>query len=148
MRRRIIAASFATLCALSLAACANGLNQAGQAGDNSGLVPSSSASSPATIVPTSPASLPPITHGPITLPSPEPSGGQITISGTVQVGAEPSCLTVTDSGREYLLLTTKPNQIQDGDVVKVTGQIMSGIMTHCMQGIPFQVSTVNILSSH
>lgn len=104
----------------SLAACNNGAVQAGQVS-------------------------PTVTHSTITLPSPYPSG-DITISGAVQAGAEPSCLIVTDSGRQYLLLSANPIQAQDGDVVKATGHIVSGIMTHCMQGIPFEVTRVSVLS--
>lgn len=155
MRRRIIGTGLSTLCLIALAACSsNGSVKADPvAGPSVTSSPSPSPSpsnvpmpTPSTAPPTTPASLPPITHGPITLPTASASTGNVTISGTVQAGAEPMCLTVTDGGKQYLLLT-KPNVIYEGDVVKATGHVVSGTMTHCMRGIPFEVTRINVLSS-
>ena len=69
----------------------------------------------------------------------------ITITGTVTAGAEPSCLLVSAQRVEYLLLTNNPAVVA-GESVRATGHVARDIRTHCQQGIPFEVTQVKITS--
>jgi hypothetical protein len=96
------------------------------------------------------------TPPPPTAVRPKPSGGaptgstgstgdDVTVTGTVTVGAEPSCLLVSYQKVEYLLLTDNP-AIVAGESVRATGHVVEGVRTHCQQGIPFQVTQVKVTS--
>jgi hypothetical protein len=99
---------------------------------------------------TSPTTPPPTAVGP------KPGGGaptgaggstsdDMTVTGTVTAGAEPSCLLVSYQKVEYLLLTDNP-AIVAGESVRATGHVAQGIRTHCQQGIPFEVTQVKVTS--
>ncbi len=86
----------------------------------------------------------------ITVKPPQPvpptaaeSDGTMTISGTIFQGAEPVCKLISVQKVIYLLLADDSMQITTGDEATVTGHVEHGIMTHCQQGIPFQVSTIH-----
>ena len=77
--------------------------------------------------------------GPVTPPA---VGVTVTISGTVVEGAEPSCLILrTDRGQFELL--SKTQGVRQGDQVTATGHVAQ-VMTHCMQGKPFQVDSLTV----
>ncbi len=71
--------------------------------------------------------------------------GDITIAGTVHAGAEPSCLLLTSDKVEYLLVVANTSGITAGSSVRVTGHIQHGVMSHCMQGLPFKVTSIQPL---
>jgi hypothetical protein len=134
MVNRHLTVAAGTLCAvLLLAGCA-------ASGSGSSAAPASSSSAPSNI-PGGPAS-DPLSSIP---PSPDPTGPPSppsvqTLTGNVDAGVEPGCLILKDSGRTYLLLGGDPAVVKAGARVKVTGKLASGVMSHCMQGLPFQVS--------
>ena len=120
---------------LLLAGCAS-------SGSGSSAAPASSGSAPSNIS-GGPASDPLSSIPPS--PSPEPTGPPSppsvqTLTGNVDAGVEPGCLILKDGGRTYLLLGGDPAVVKAGARVKVTGKLASGVMSHCMQGLPFQVS--------
>ena len=67
--------------------------------------------------------------------------GEQTISGTINAGVEPGCLLLDDH-----LLIFKDKALQAlavaGASVTVTGSPQDGMMSTCMQGTPFAVSTI------
>ncbi len=74
-------------------------------------------------------------------PSSTPSPAPTSLTGTVVQGAEPSCLILRTSRGDFELLTGR--QVSAGDRVVVTGHVAQ-VMSHCMQGTPFQVSTLTV----
>lgn len=98
--------------------------------------PASSSSGAATEPSTAPASTP---------ASPEP--GSVTLSGTVSAGVEPNCLLLKDGTGDHLLIIKDEKlraTIQTGAKITVVGKAQSGVMTTCMQGQPFEVSSVTV----
>jgi hypothetical protein len=90
---------------------------------------------------------------------PEPSGsasagsapeasapaGATTITGTVRAGVEPGCLLLNDATGDHLLVfkdEAMEKSVKAGGEVTVTGKTETGMMTTCMQGVPFVVSSV------
>lgn len=76
---------------------------------------------------------PPATGGP---------KGDVVLSGSVHLGAEPTCLLLDSDKIEYLLLMSGVSTMRAGQTVVVIGHPAHGIMTHCMQGMPFQVDKI------
>ncbi|SDT67731.1 hypothetical protein [Actinoplanes derwentensis] len=77
--------------------------------------------------------------------SPEP--GSVTLTGTVSAGVEAKCLLLKDGTGDHLLIIRDDKlraSIQDGARVTVVGKAQSGLMTTCMQGQPFVVSSVTV----
>jgi hypothetical protein len=68
-------------------------------------------------------------------------GDTLTLTGTVTAGVEPNCMLLTANGKEYLLVGGDRTVIVDGAAVVVTGKAAPGVMSTCMQGEPFMVST-------
>lgn len=66
----------------------------------------------------------------------------MTLHGVVYAGVEPNCLLLSQGGVSYLLLGGDPAALRDGSTVTVRGTVVKGVMTTCMQGVPFQVSEV------
>jgi hypothetical protein len=108
----------AVVLAFSLAACANGE----PAGD--------SAAPAASSVPT------------ISVEPPMPSdGATTTISGTIDAGVEPNCIVLD----KHLLVLKDAEQkaiARPGASVTVTGTPKPDMMTTCMQGTPFVVTSI------
>src|SRR5215211_3763910 len=74
-------------------------------------------------------------------PSPgagSPGAGDITLSGPVEAGVEPGCLLLRANGRVYLLIGGDKNIVKAGSTVSVRGHVVQ-VMSHCMQGEPFEV---------
>ena len=71
--------------------------------------------------------------------------GETTLTGTVTAGVEPNCLLLKDGSGDHLLITedTKvKSALRPGAEVTVVGKSQPGLMTTCMQGEPFVVSSV------
>jgi hypothetical protein len=121
MRTRHFAV-LALLCAVLLGGCAQG---------GSG----SSAASGGASSPVAPAS--PVPSG-SALPS-SPAGAAMVLTGQVERGVEPGCLILRDSGQTYELTGGDPAIVKPGARVRITGHVMDNVMSHCMQGKPFEV---------
>ncbi|BEL09425.1 hypothetical protein Q0Z83_076160 [Actinoplanes sichuanensis] len=122
IRRTVVPA--ALLLALS-AGCANNTQTPIDAG---GPIPESAIASPA--APTVSVSAAP---------------GETTLTGTVTAGVEPNCLLLKDGTGDHLLITEDAklkSALQPGAEVTVVGKSEPGMMTTCMQGKPFVVSSV------
>jgi hypothetical protein len=79
------------------------------------------------------------------VPIPSP-GAQMSISGVIYSGAEPTCLLMRQGQGEYLLLANDTVKLRAGERAVVTGHVIHGVMTHCQQGQPFVVTNVDPLS--
>jgi hypothetical protein len=76
----------------------------------------------------------------LNLPSkPVPSAGQQVLTGQVEAGVERGCLVLQDSTGLYQLLGGDPTVVYAGAQVTVTGHVVTGVMSYCMQGRPFQI---------
>lgn len=154
-RTRVAAVAAAvTIAALALAGC-NVAAGTGTARD-AGAQPSGPASSGPVNVTSPEVSGPPAGGSPAPAPSstvqppdsktpPPASGGpqgDVVLTGSVHAGAEPTCLLLTWDKIEYLLLTPQITDLRDGAQVTVVGHVEHGIMTHCQQGMPFQVDKI------
>ncbi len=93
--------------------------------------------------PSTPGGLPTGLSLPPTKKATAPAGEQ-TLSGVVEDGVEGRCLILRDGGVAYQLLGGDPTVIRPGSRVVVTGHVATGIMTYCMQGKPFQVSSARL----
>jgi hypothetical protein len=102
-----------------------------------------SASTPGSGGPTSGRSLGPLP--PIKGPTPNPPGKlpEQTLTGLVRAGVEAGCLLLNYQGKDYLLMNGDPKEVYAGAEVVVTGHVLTGIMTYCMQGVPFEVTGVH-----
>jgi hypothetical protein len=82
---------------------------------------------------------------PASAPSSPPSSSVAAptrLSGTVVAGVEPSCLVLRDHGTDYELTGKAAAVLRPRQRVTVTGHVGSGVMSHCMQGTPFVVTSV------
>lgn len=71
---------------------------------------------------------------------PAPSQAEQTISGQVQAGVERGCLILQDPSGTYQLLGGDPTVVYPGANVVLTGHVVTGVMSYCMQGKPFQIT--------
>lgn len=74
-----------------------------------------------------------------------PAAGGITLTGTVTAGVEPGCLLLKAPDGEHLLIfkdEAMKQSVQVGSKATVVGQPDAELMTTCMQGEPFVVSSV------
>jgi hypothetical protein len=81
---------------------------------------------------------------PSAAPSSAPADGT-TLTGTVTAGVEPGCLLLKDSSGDHLLIfkdDAMEKSVKVGSEVTVVGKAETGMMTTCMQGEPFVVSSV------
>jgi hypothetical protein len=122
IRRTVVPA--ALLLALS-AGCANNTDAPIDAGGAPESAVTSPAASPAPVVSAAP--------------------GETTLTGTVTAGVEPNCLLLKDGTGDHLLITEDVKlraALQPGAEITVVGKSEPGLMTTCMQGKPFVVSSV------
>lgn len=119
---------------VSSATAAGGVGTPTTAGANPSALPSASPS-PTGRAPSAPprVSLPPSPH-------PSDRSGQQTLVGQVQAGVEPGCLVLRDSTGTYQLMGGDPTVVYAGARVRVVGHVVTGVMSYCQQGRPFQVS--------
>jgi hypothetical protein len=90
--------------------------------------------------PVEPPSASPLPTGLALPPSkPAPSGDQ-TLTGQVEAGVERGCLILNDATGVYQLLGGDPTVVYAGAQVSVTGHVVTGVMSYCMQGRPFQIT--------
>ncbi|GAA4962170.1 hypothetical protein [Actinoplanes utahensis] len=71
--------------------------------------------------------------------------GETVLTGTVTAGVEPNCLLLKDGTGDHLLIVKDEKaraSLQVGTEVTVAGKPAPGMMTTCMQGEPFEVSSV------
>jgi hypothetical protein len=120
-----------------IAGCAQGTGTPTAGGSSS--VPSSSTSS-ASDSPTSPA--PPASPAPGT--SSQPAGPDLTISGLIETGVEANCLILRSNGGTYQLMGGDKNVVKSGNNVVVTGHVVKGVMSYCMQGQPFEITQARL----
>jgi hypothetical protein len=129
-------AAVGVLCAaLALAGCAASRSGVGAQGVSPG------ASTPA--APTPVASSPPDGSPPAA--SPPGSVLPMVLSGQVEAGVEAGCLILRDAGKAYDLMGGDPTIVKAGARVRVLGHLAVGVMSHCMQGEPFQVTEAHAL---
>ncbi len=113
-----------TLCAaLALGGCArNGSGTGAEPGESMSTSPSAGRSTPS--------------RG---FPGATPTG-DLTLTGQVEAGVEVGCLILKQGGMTYLLVGGDPAVVKAGAQVRVTGWVNPKVVSHCMQGTPFQVT--------
>lgn len=121
--------------------CAQGSGSPSGDGSASGgpsAAPSASASAPGggSIAPQSPPPSGGASHG--------SASGELTLTGPIEAGAEPSCLIMRSNGSTYQLIGGDKNIVKAGSTVTVTGHVVTGVMSYCMQGKIFQVTQAHI----
>jgi hypothetical protein len=85
----------------------------------------------------------PATASPVPALSAAP--GETVLTGIVTAGVEPKCLLLKDGTGDHLLIVEDEklkSSLQVGAEVTVAGKSAEGMMTTCMQGKPFVVSSV------
>lgn len=127
MRTRFHLAVVVLGAALFLAGCA----QSGVGSSTAGSSPAGSSAS-ATASQATPAS---------PAPSPAVSASTMVLTGQVEAGVEPRCLILRDGTQSYQLLGGDPAVVKVGARVRVTGHLAEGMMSYCMQGKLFQVTS-------
>jgi hypothetical protein len=68
-----------------------------------------------------------------------PAAGELTVTGDLVDGVEPSCLILHSAGEAYLLLGGDRSVLRSGAHVTVRGRLADGMVTTCQQGKPLQV---------
>ncbi|MDP9221996.1 MAG: hypothetical protein M3P23_15865 [Actinomycetota bacterium] len=134
--RKCAAVAVAALAAAVLGGCA-----AGPATPGGSATATMRVTAPGGVVQPSPSA----SESPSTFPENDPTflaGGTVTVSGTVQQGAEPGCLILQSEVGQLELLSPTPTP-HEGDHVTVTGHVVKA-MSHCMQGHPFRVEKLSI----
>jgi hypothetical protein len=142
MGHRLATAALSVLLAGGLGAC-------GAASDNPGPAPEAGRSPaiPSGPIRTLPSGKPPTIVTPPTKVTPPteltPPAGEQTLTGVVQAGVEPGCLLMKTGGRTYQLIDGDPDIVHEGARLVITGHLVTGIMSYCMQGQPFHVSSAH-----
>lgn len=116
-------------------------------GDDAGSGPSTPGSAaPGSGAPESPVPGVPESGVPTNSPAKPPADSAAqTLSGTVTAGVEPNCLLLAGGGKEHLLIfddETMKAAAKVGTQVTVEGREQPDMMTTCMQGTPFLVTSV------
>jgi hypothetical protein len=62
-----------------------------------------------------------------------------THQGTVERGAEPTCLILHSSDGTFELIGGNASVVRAGATIRVSGYRETGLMSHCMQGTMFKV---------
>jgi hypothetical protein len=79
---------------------------------------------------------------PGTSPSPPPVTALVTLRGTMVEGVEAGCrILKAENGKNYELLGMDEALVKPGIRVEVRGRVAVGMVSYCMQGIMFRVST-------
>ena len=98
---------------------------------------------------TAPATPPASTVNPPDDKTPPPASdhpGDVVLAGTIVQGAEPGCTILTAAKLQYELMGPLVTPLRAGTSVTVTGHVQHGVMSHCMQGEPFLVSSRQVNS--
>jgi hypothetical protein len=138
--RRLTVAGVALLIAGLLMGCANAASPDGTAGATiSATPPAEPSATPSGGVSETPPA-PPTSLSPSAPGRAVPSQLEQTISGQVQEGVQRGCLVLSDSTGTYQLLGGDPTVVYAGANVMLTGHVVTGVMSYCMQGKPFQIT--------
>ena len=73
------------------------------------------------------------------------AGTPLVLTGQVEAGVEAGCLILKDAGETYELMGGDPAVVKKGARVQVEGHVAVGVMSHCMQGKPFQVTAAHAM---
>jgi hypothetical protein len=106
---------------------------------SSGVSTSSGPSAGASSVPPSPSPSAPSSPG----GSPARTG-EVTLTGQVETGVEAHCLILRSNGGTYQLMGGDTNIVKAGNNVVVTGHVVKGVMSYCMQGQPFEITQARL----
>lgn len=139
--RAILLLGFVGLALTVTAACGPDQNKASGSASPSPSGSGSAAPSP-TASPTS-------TAPPIGSPHTSPPGATQALQthqGTVERGAEPTCLILKASDGNFELDGGNTSLIKPGATIKVSGYPEHGMMSHCMQGTMFKVVSAQAVS--
>ncbi len=79
----------------------------------------------------------------MTDPAPTTPIGSLTLRGTIERGAAPSCVLLRTATRVWLLVGAPTERVLEGQPVEVIGVPLKGIMTHCQSGAPLQVTSIS-----
>jgi hypothetical protein len=140
--RRLAAFAFALVVAGLLGACSGGTPSVDRS-------PAAAASVTPDDQPSTAQPSPPPAPSVLPLPSgtvapapdgPAPSQPEQTITGQVEAGVERGCLILRDTTGTYQLLGGDPTVVYAGANVSLTGHVVTGVMSYCMQGKPFQIT--------
>jgi hypothetical protein len=140
--RHLLALGAAGLLAAGLlAGCANGANRTATPGGS--MTPSTPSTPSAS--PSGGATPSPSASSGLSLPPSKPpaTGVQQTLTGQVEDGVERGCLILRDEGGTgtYQLVGADTKVVYAGARVSVTGHLVTGMMSYCMQGRMFQVTS-------
>jgi hypothetical protein len=140
--RTAVAGLLTMLLAAGLTAgCAGGTDKAAPRGSFASGEPAPTDSvSPST--PPTPAVPPPSDPGAPGAGKPT-EGATMTLSGTVEDGAEHGCVLLRADGKVYQLSGGDKNILKSGNKVTVTGRPVK-VMSYCMQGEPFAVTQARL----
>ncbi len=93
--------------------------------------------------PPSPSSPDPSLGDGLTLP---PTGKQITVTGVVTEGVEPSCVLLRSEGKSYQLIGGPKAGAQQGKRAEVVGVLAPELRSTCQQGVLLQVVSFRLTS--
>lgn len=124
--------------AVVIAGCGSstgGTLSSGGGGTASTPIPSTSAASPTGGVGRMPTSPPPGSGG-------VSHGRLIQVKGTLERGAEPSCLVLRTATGSYDLMGPVAQRLQPDHPIVLLGRVVTGVASHCMDGTPFEVTAI------
>jgi hypothetical protein len=133
MASRVLTAVLAVIFVGALASCAKGSTGSGAAGGDSASASEPAASAPASPTPGGSSGAPSV--------RPPSAGAEMTLTGQVEQGVEPGCLVLRSGGKTYELMSDNHAVVRAGAQVVLTGHVVTGMMSHCMQGQIFQVTS-------
>ena len=143
---RVLAAALATVL---LVACAGGGAPGGDAGEpasTGGTVSSGpSSTAPRTRPDPTGSTKAPRVEPSTTSPAPRELGPRVVTTGRLQEGVEAGCtLLVSDEGPTYLLLHEDLRKLIPPGArrVRVVGVVLDNVASHCMQGQPLEVVSI------
>ncbi|QSB16086.1 hypothetical protein JQS43_07205 [Natronosporangium hydrolyticum] len=74
---------------------------------------------------------------------PTPPTGEVTVSGTLVEGVEPSCILLqTEDGHLFLLFGDPVAELRAESPVTIRGEAQPSMASTCQQGVPFEVAEI------
>ena len=145
--RRLAVFASALVAAGLLGACSDGTPSADRSPAVTASVTPEASLSPTGQPSPTPSVAPPAGVGTSASPPDRPAPSQLeqTIIGQVEAGVERGCLILRDTTGIYQLLGGDPTVVYAGANVSLTGHVVTGVMSYCMQGKPFQVTEAHAL---
>ena len=140
--RRLAVFASALVVAGLLGACSDGTPSADRSPAVTASVTPEASLSPTGQPSPTPSVAPPAGVGTSASPPDRPAPSQLeqTIIGQVEAGVERGCLILRDTTGTYQLLGGDPTIVYAGANVSLTGHVVTGVMSYCMQGKPFQIT--------